>query len=144
MDAVWNGLRRGDAVRKIGGQPDRIMDAVRPKGAHHAYLELHIEQGGTLDRDRVAIGVVEGIVGIKRYTATIRFGTKRVRSVSRNGAASSRDRVVATTICFGASSCQSSARMTASIETAVMEEMTIGMRLSIAMELMELASHMIL
>ena len=50
MDAVWNGLRRGDAVRKIGGNPDRIMDAVRPKGAHHAYFELHIEQGGTLEK----------------------------------------------------------------------------------------------
>jgi len=44
---------------------------VRPKGAHHAYLELHIEQGGTLDRDRVPIGIVEGIVAIERSVATI-------------------------------------------------------------------------
>jgi len=71
MDAVWNGLRRGDAVRKIGGDPDRIMDAVRPKGAHHAYFELHIEQGGTLERNRTAIGVVEGIVGIERLSAVV-------------------------------------------------------------------------
>ena len=71
MDAVWNGLRRGDGVRKLGGNPERIMDAVRPVGAHHAYLELHIEQGGTLERDRVAVGVVEGIVSIERYTAVI-------------------------------------------------------------------------
>jgi len=71
MDAVWNGLRRGDVVRKIGGDPGRILDAPRKKGAHHAYLELHIEQGGTLERDRVAVGVVEGIVTIERYTATI-------------------------------------------------------------------------
>jgi N-carbamoyl-L-amino-acid hydrolase len=71
MDAVWNGLRRGDAVRKIGGNPDRIMDAVRPKGAHHAYFELHIEQGGTLERNRTSIGVVEGIVGIERLTAVV-------------------------------------------------------------------------
>ena len=71
MDAVWNGLRRGDGVKKLGGNPDRIMDAVRPKGAHHAYLELHIEQGGTLERDRVAVGVVEGIVSIERYSAVI-------------------------------------------------------------------------
>ena len=71
MDAVWNGIRRGDAVRKIGGDPDRIMEAVRPKGAHHAYLELHIEQGGTLERDRVAIGVVQGIVSIERYSAVV-------------------------------------------------------------------------
>jgi beta-ureidopropionase / N-carbamoyl-L-amino-acid hydrolase len=71
MNQVWNGLRRSDAIRKIGGDPDRIMTAVRPKGAHHAYLELHIEQGGTLDRDRVPIGIVEGIVAIERFTATV-------------------------------------------------------------------------
>ena len=71
MDAVWNGLRRGDAVKKIGGNPDRIMDAVRSKGAHHCYFELHIEQGGTLERGRVPVGVVEGIVAIERYTAVV-------------------------------------------------------------------------
>ena len=71
MDAVWNGLRRADGVRKLGGDPDRIMDAVRPKGAHHAYLELHIEQGGTLDARRTPIGVVEGIVAIERYSAVV-------------------------------------------------------------------------
>ena len=71
MDAVWNGLRRGDGVKKIGGNPERIMEAVRPTGAHHAYLELHIEQGGTLENDRVAVGVVEGIVSIERYSAVI-------------------------------------------------------------------------
>jgi N-carbamoyl-L-amino-acid hydrolase len=71
MDAVWNGLRRGDAIRKVGGDPDRILEAVRPKGAHHAYLELHIEQGGSLDRDRVPLGIVEGIVAIERFRATV-------------------------------------------------------------------------
>jgi len=71
MDQVWNGMTRADAIRKIGGDPDRIMEAVRPKGAHHCYLELHIEQGGTLDRSGTPIGVVEGIVAIDRYTATV-------------------------------------------------------------------------
>jgi N-carbamoyl-L-amino-acid hydrolase len=71
LDQVWNGMTRADAIRRIGGAPDRIQDAVRPKGAYHAYLELHIEQGGTLDRTAVPIGVVEGIVSIQRYSATI-------------------------------------------------------------------------
>jgi N-carbamoyl-L-amino-acid hydrolase len=71
MEMVWNGLRRADAIRKIGGDPDRIMDAVRPRGAHHAYLELHIEQGGNLDRAGVPVGIVEGIVAIERFTATV-------------------------------------------------------------------------
>jgi len=71
MDAVWNGMRRGDAVKKIGGDPERIMDAVRAKGAHHCYIELHIEQGGNLERAKTPVGVVEGIVSIDRYTAVV-------------------------------------------------------------------------
>ena len=67
MEQMWNGMRRGDAIRKIGGDPDRIMDARRDKGAWHGYLELHIEQGGTLERTKTAIGVVQGIVAIERY-----------------------------------------------------------------------------
>lgn len=71
MDQVWNGMRRGDAIARIGGDPDRIMDARRPKGTWHGYLELHIEQGGTLERDRIQVGVVQGIVAIERYEARI-------------------------------------------------------------------------
>jgi N-carbamoyl-L-amino-acid hydrolase len=71
LDEVWNGMRRSDAIRKIGGNPERIAEAQRPKGSHHCYLELHIEQGGTLERSRVPVGVVEGIVAIDRYDATI-------------------------------------------------------------------------
>jgi beta-ureidopropionase / N-carbamoyl-L-amino-acid hydrolase len=72
LDTVWNGMTKRDALRKIGGDPDRIASAVRAKGSFHCYLELHIEQGGTLDRDRIPIGVVEGIVAIDRYDAEIR------------------------------------------------------------------------
>jgi N-carbamoyl-L-amino-acid hydrolase len=71
MDAVWNGITRRDAIRKIGGDPDQIVKAVRSHGAHHCYLELHIEQGGTLERERVPVGVVEGIVSIHRYQVTV-------------------------------------------------------------------------
>jgi N-carbamoyl-L-amino-acid hydrolase len=71
MDEVWNGMRRADAIRKIGGDPDRILDARRPKGSHHCYVELHIEQGGTLERAGTPVGVVEGIVAIDRYEALI-------------------------------------------------------------------------
>ena len=71
MDEVWNGMRRADAIRKIGGDPDRILDARRGKGSHHCYVELHIEQGGTLERAGIPVGVVEGIVAIHRYDATI-------------------------------------------------------------------------
>jgi N-carbamoyl-L-amino-acid hydrolase len=71
LDQEWNGLRRRDAIRRLGGDPARIEDAVRPAGAWHAYVELHIEQGGTLDRARVPVGIVEGIVAIHRYDAVV-------------------------------------------------------------------------
>jgi beta-ureidopropionase / N-carbamoyl-L-amino-acid hydrolase len=71
MDVVSNGMVRADAIRKIGGAPDRILDAIRPRGAHHGYLELHIEQGGMLEREGIPIGVVEGIVSIDRYEVTV-------------------------------------------------------------------------
>lgn len=72
MDAVWNGVRKADAIRKIGGAPERIAEARLPKGAFDSYLELHIEQGGTLDAAGIPIGVVDGIVAIHRYNVTIR------------------------------------------------------------------------
>jgi len=71
LDEVWNGMRRADALRRIGGNPDRIAEARRAKGSHHCYLELHIEQGGTLERADIPVGVVEGIVAIDKYDATV-------------------------------------------------------------------------
>src|SRR5580698_3747724 len=70
MEHVWNGVSQRDAVKKIGGDPDGIASARR--GAHFAYIELHIEQGGNLDREKIPVGVVEGIVAIDRYDVEIR------------------------------------------------------------------------
>src|SRR5262249_21949861 len=71
LTQTWNSVRKADAVRRIGGDPDRIDAARRAPGSFRAYLELHIEQGGTLDRDGIPIGVVEGIVAIDRYEAVV-------------------------------------------------------------------------
>ncbi len=70
-DRVQDGVRKADALRRIGGDPDRIAEARREPGSFHAYLELHIEQGGKLDRAGVPIGVVEGIVTIDDYDVTV-------------------------------------------------------------------------
>jgi N-carbamoyl-L-amino-acid hydrolase len=72
LEQVWNGMTRADAIRRIGGAPDRIGEAVRARGAIHGYFELHIEQGGTLEKAGIPIGVVEGIVSIQRYRAVIK------------------------------------------------------------------------
>ena len=71
LTATWNGLTRAEAIRRIGGEPDRVETAIRSKGAQHCYLELHIEQGGTLEARRIPVGVVQGIVSIQRYRAVI-------------------------------------------------------------------------
>jgi N-carbamoyl-L-amino-acid hydrolase len=60
-----------EGIRAIGGDPDRINEAQRTKGSITAFLELHIEQGGILDSEKINIGVVEGIVGINWWDVTI-------------------------------------------------------------------------
>ncbi|HXA52402.1 MAG TPA: Zn-dependent hydrolase [Candidatus Acidoferrum sp.] len=71
LDATWNGITKADAIRKIGGHPERIAEAQLAKGAFACYLELHIEQGGTLEKSGTPIGVVEGIVAIDRYDVEV-------------------------------------------------------------------------
>jgi N-carbamoyl-L-amino-acid hydrolase len=70
-DRAEDGVRKADALRRIGGDPERIAEARRAPGSFHAYLELHVEQGGRLDRASVPIGVVEGIVTIDDYAVAV-------------------------------------------------------------------------
>jgi beta-ureidopropionase / N-carbamoyl-L-amino-acid hydrolase len=67
-----NGTVMAENIRRLGGDPARLAEARHEKGSVAAYLELHIEQGGTLDAAGVPIGVVEGIVGIHHYEVTVR------------------------------------------------------------------------
>jgi N-carbamoyl-L-amino-acid hydrolase len=60
-----------DGIKFIGGDPERLESARRKPGDLAAYLELHIEQGGSLDTEKINIGVVEGIVGITQWEVKI-------------------------------------------------------------------------
>ncbi|HEX7286860.1 MAG TPA: M20 family metallo-hydrolase [Candidatus Angelobacter sp.] len=60
-----------EGTRIVGGNPDDLASARRQPGSIAGYFELHIEQGGTLEREKVDIGVVEGIVGILHSDVTI-------------------------------------------------------------------------
>ena len=60
-----------DGIRFLGGDPDKLDAARRNPGDIAAYVELHIEQGGTLDRAKLPIGVVLGIVGIRHWDVTL-------------------------------------------------------------------------
>ena len=67
--------RSGKTIREginfIGGDPAKIASVRRRPNSIAAYLELHIEQGGILDAEKIDIGVVEGIVGINWWDVTI-------------------------------------------------------------------------
>jgi N-carbamoyl-L-amino-acid hydrolase len=60
-----------EGIAALGGNPDALDRAVKRKGDLAAFLEIHIEQGGLLASRGIKIGIVEGIVGIKRWDVTI-------------------------------------------------------------------------
>ncbi len=62
-------IREGTQI--VGGNPAQLASVQRQPGSIAGYFELHIEQGGTLEREKVDIGVVEGIVGILHSEVTI-------------------------------------------------------------------------
>jgi beta-ureidopropionase / N-carbamoyl-L-amino-acid hydrolase len=71
LTRVYNGIRMEDGLRRIGGDPARLAEARIAPHSFCCYLELHIEQGGTLDKAKIPIGVVEGIVSIDEYEVEI-------------------------------------------------------------------------
>lgn len=66
-----SGLTIAEGIKAIGGNPDKIESYLRKKGDLHAWVELHIEQGGILESEGIQIGVVQGIVGIVHWEVTV-------------------------------------------------------------------------
>lgn len=66
-----SGLTHAEGIKALGGNPDNLESCKRNKGDFHAWLELHIEQGGILEKEKIQIGVVEGIVGIVHWEVTV-------------------------------------------------------------------------
>jgi N-carbamoyl-L-amino-acid hydrolase len=64
------GLPLAEAMRRAGFDLARAPEARRAPGEIAAYVELHIEQGPWLEAAGLPIGVVEGIVGIRRVRLT--------------------------------------------------------------------------
>jgi beta-ureidopropionase / N-carbamoyl-L-amino-acid hydrolase len=56
------------AIKRMGGQPS--AHPLRKLEELVGYLELHIEQGPTLENQKINIGVVTGIAGIRRWEVT--------------------------------------------------------------------------
>jgi N-carbamoyl-L-amino-acid hydrolase len=71
LGVTLNGIRRIDGVRRIGGDPDHLVAAHLEPNSRAAYVELHIEQSGRLEKTGTAIAIVDGIVAIDEYEVEI-------------------------------------------------------------------------
>ena len=75
FEAAWlelqddDGITVREAVAAAGGDPEELTRAGRPALA--GYLEAHIEQGPTLEREDLPVGVVSAIAGQTRAAVTI-------------------------------------------------------------------------
>jgi beta-ureidopropionase / N-carbamoyl-L-amino-acid hydrolase len=67
-----SGFTIREGIRRLGGDPEALDRARREPGSVAGFLELHVEQGAILESEGIPIGVVEGIVGIRRWNATVR------------------------------------------------------------------------
>ncbi len=66
-----SGFTNMEGMDRLGGNSKKVNDMKREKGYFHAFVELHIEQGGILEEKDIEIGVVQGIVGIRWWDVTI-------------------------------------------------------------------------
>jgi beta-ureidopropionase / N-carbamoyl-L-amino-acid hydrolase len=59
-------------LERAGLREERLSDARRDPSLLAGYLELHIEQGPTLEHERIQIGVVTSIVGSRSFRIVLR------------------------------------------------------------------------
>jgi beta-ureidopropionase / N-carbamoyl-L-amino-acid hydrolase len=88
---AWDGRPAVMHLRDAGLEVGGLNRAVRPRRVVAAYLELHIEQGGVLEAAGLPIGVVDGIVGIRRFAVTF---TGRANHAGTTPMADRRDALV--------------------------------------------------
>jgi len=66
-----DGTTMADAMRTVGLQPERLDEATWDPSQWHAFIEMHIEQGGTLEELETQIGAVTVISGSTRLLVTV-------------------------------------------------------------------------
>ncbi|MBK8049898.1 MAG: M20 family metallo-hydrolase [Anaerolineales bacterium] len=88
---AWNGTSTRTLIESAALNVSEIVSN-RPPCDLAAFLELHIEQGDHLDTEGIEIGVVSGIVGIRRYFVTF---TGQANHAGTTSMARRRDALVA-------------------------------------------------
>ncbi|WP_035772402.1 M20 family metallo-hydrolase [Arthrobacter sp. Br18] len=66
----YRGVSLGQAYTDFGLDPDALTQVQWARKPLHAFLELHIEQGPTLEQRQLPLGIVTAITGIERFIAT--------------------------------------------------------------------------
>ena len=66
-----NGQSISDNLPRTGGNWQQLAQARRSDDAIAAFVELHVEQGGILESRGDAIGLVEGVVGQRRFLVRV-------------------------------------------------------------------------
>lgn len=68
-----DGLTRREALEQFGLNPDEIFTnkAIRNKKEILLYLEMHIEQGPVLDKEKTPVGIVSHITGVTVFDIII-------------------------------------------------------------------------
>lgn len=51
--------------------PEQLTNSVWDLSQIRCFMEIHIEQGPVLEKENVELGIVNGIVGMKRYNIQI-------------------------------------------------------------------------
>jgi beta-ureidopropionase / N-carbamoyl-L-amino-acid hydrolase len=73
-----------NCLERIGGNWEQIYLAQRAPEELAAFVELHVEQGPVLEFAGKQIGVVEGIVGQRRYIITVQGRTSHAGTTPMN------------------------------------------------------------
>lgn len=68
----WDGVSIADAMRGYGLDPAKAHEAQRKPGDIGLFLELHIEQGPILENNKIDVGIVDAIVGLKTLVVTVK------------------------------------------------------------------------
>ena len=62
-----NGISFAQAMREYGLDPLKASKAIRKSGSIKAFIELHIEQGPILENEKINIGIVDSVAGLRIF-----------------------------------------------------------------------------
>lgn len=70
-DLDMYGQTRKKVFKNYGITVENVAKAKIDPASVHCFIELHVEQGGTLYKNRIPVGIVSSIAGVSRYEVQI-------------------------------------------------------------------------